>query len=465
MSDKKQSVKMHDQNADRITKQRAADRGGSGIGGGLVGAAIGGLLGRRVGGVFGGLVGAAAGALVGKGTAQRINRTISTIESVADAAKGVAEAVNDSVSDVGNAVKDTVDEVKPCVVSVVNAVKDTVDEVKPSVVGAAKSVAEAVNQTVKDVESALKDTVEEVNPSGIGVESGVKDTVDEVKSSIVDAAKSVAEAVNQTVKGVSALKDTPEAVKPSNNHNSKLDEPLDTVQPLRSSKKHPFSNAVNQQVEQKLNYLQESNNFPETDIKAIEYNNIQLLKEEFKRNQPETAHQPKPKIIQLPNENIKTITGIIVGAVTITFMGVCLGLSPKQKFLGTQSLQFNQSISPGLETTPETIAQGWIFLGNINNASNSAMVGKPLIKGSQSTDSLVVPSVGSMVTVNVRPGVTLRNNKPEVPNSNHKQEKALAILKPREKLKILKVEFVSSNTTLSTKKVWAKVHKCDINCN
>ena len=146
-------------------------------------------------------------------------------------------------------------------------------------------------------------------------------------------------------------------------------------------------------------------------------------------------------------------------------MGVCLGLSPKQKFLGTQSLQFNQSISPRLETRRETIAQGWIFLGNINNASHSTLVGKPLIKGSQSTDSLVVPAVGSMVTVSVKPGVTLRNNKPEVPNFNYKEEKALAILKPREKLKILQVQFVSSNTTLPTKKVWAKVQKCDINCN
>lgn len=51
MSDRKQPVNMHDQNPDRITKQYAHHS--TGIGGGLVGAAIGGLLGRRVGGAFG----------------------------------------------------------------------------------------------------------------------------------------------------------------------------------------------------------------------------------------------------------------------------------------------------------------------------------------------------------------------------------------------------------------------------
>ncbi len=426
MSDRKQPVNMHDQNPDRIRKQHVAHPGGTGIGGGLVGAAIGGLLGRRVGGVFGCVIGTAAGALVGKGTAQRINRAINTIESVADAAKSVAEAVNDSVADVGNALKDTVEEVKPSVVSVVNAVRDTVEEVKPSVVGAAWSVAEAVKQTVNSVESAVKDTLEQVTANS--VESAVKDTVEEVKPS-------------QT--SVEAIKDI-EQVELFNNHNSKLDEPLVTVQPLKSSQELFFNNAVKEQPKET------SHNFDDTDVKAIEYNNIEQRQEEI-------AHQPK-------SQKIQTITGILVGAITIAFMGVSLGLSPKQKFLGTQALDFNQSISPTGETKPETVNQGWIFIGNINNAPDSTLIGKPFIKGSQYTNSPVVPSLGSIVTVTVKPGVRLRKNKPNAANFNYKEE-ALAVLKPQEKLKILKVEFLTSNSTPLAKKVWAKVDRCDNTCN
>jgi outer membrane lipoprotein SlyB len=426
MSDRKQPVNMH-------TKQHVAHRGGTGIGGGLVGAAIGGLLGRKVGGVFGCVVGTAAGALVGKGTAQRINHAISTIESVAIAAKSVTEAVNDSVSDVGNALKDTVEEVKPSVVGLVNAVRDTVDEVKPSVVGTAWSVAEAVKQTVNSVESAVKDTLEQVTANS--VESAVKDPVEEVKPS-------------QT--SVEAVKDI-EQVELFNNHNSKLDEPLVTVQPLKSSQELFFNNAVNQQAKET------SQNFPDTDVEAIEYNNIQQREEEI-------AHQPKPEKITLQSDKIQAITAIIVGAVTITFMGISLGLSPKEKFLGTQALDFNQSISPTVETTPETIAQGWIFLGNINNVPDSTLIGKPFIKGSQYTNSSVVPSVGSIVTVTVKPGVRLRKNKPSSAKFNYKEE-ALAVLKPREKVKILKVEFITSNNTPLAKKVWAKVDRCDTACN
>ncbi|MGI2907520.1 hypothetical protein [Tolypothrix sp. VBCCA 56010] len=443
MSDRKQPVNIHDQNPDRITKQYAHHS--TGIGGGLVGAAIGGLLGRKVGGVFGCVVGTAAGALVGKGTAERINRAISTIESVAIAAKSVTETVNDSVSGVGNALKDTVEEVKPSVVGVVNAVRDTVDEVKPSVVGAANNVAEAVKQTVNSVESALKDTVESVTANS--VESAVKDTVESVTANSVESAvKDTVESVKPSQTSVEAVKDT-EQVELFYNHNSKLDEPLATVQPLKSSQELFFNNAVNQ-PKQNLNYLQPYNNFANTDVKAIEYNNLQQRQEEI-------AHQPKPQKIQ-------TITGIILGAVTITFMGVSLGLSPKEQFLGTQALDFNQSISPTVDK-PETVNQGWIFLGNINNAPDSTLIGKRFIKGSQYTNSSVVPSVGSIVTVTVKPSLRLRKNKPDAANFNYKEE--VAVLKPTEKVKIIKVESLTSNNTPLAKKVWAKVHRCDTACN
>jgi hypothetical protein len=111
------------------------------------------------------------------------------------------------------------------------------------------------------------------------------------------------------------------------------------------------------------------------------------------------------------------------------------------------------------------MADGWIFIGNSNNASASALVGKPLIKGSQFIDSSVVPSVGSIVTVTVREGVTLRKNRPQKPNFNPKEQRTLAIIKPREKLKILKVESVTpSNTTRPVTKVWAKIHRCGKAC-
>jgi gas vesicle protein len=403
--DNNQSFDKYDEKGAGITKQRPARQAGSGIGGGLVGAAIGGLLGRRVGGVFGAVVGAAAGALVGKGTAERVNRTV---ESLVDAANSVSEGVNHSVNgvkDVGVALKDTIEQIQPSVIGVVDAVKDTIEQVQPSVVGAANTIAEGVNHSVnsvKDVGDALKNTIEQVQPS------------------VVDAAKSVAEAINDTVNGVeNELKDTVDQVRPSainvedaakgttdeskpvDTHNSKVyEEPLLTVQALRANQEHP--------------------------------------------------------------EKIQKINGNLVGAVTITFMGLTLAFSPKQNLLATKSPEYNQSLSPTLET----IADGWIFIGNINNASASALVERSLIKGSESTNLRVVPSVGSIVTVTVRPGLSLRKNRPQEPKFNHKEQKALAILKPREKLKILKVEFFTpSQTTAPATKVWAKVHRCGSACN
>ncbi len=98
--------------------------------------------------------------------------------------------------------------------------------------------------TANSVESAIKDTVESVKPSQTSVE---------------------------------AVKDT-EQVKLFNDRNSKLDEPLATVQPLKSSQELFFNNAVNQ-PKQNLNYLQPYNNFANTDVKAIEYNNLQQRQE------------------------------------------------------------------------------------------------------------------------------------------------------------------------------------------
>jgi hypothetical protein len=55
----------------------------------------------------------------------------------------------------------------------------------------------------------------------------------------------------------------------------------------------------------------------------------------------------------------------------------------------------------------------------------------------------------------------LRKNRPQKPNFNYKQQKALTIIKPKEKLKIIKVESVTpSNTTRPVIQVWAQVQRC-----
>ncbi|WP_017314677.1 YtxH domain-containing protein [Mastigocladopsis repens] len=537
MSYNKQPIDQHHKYADRIIEQRKAPRGGMGIGGGLVGAAIGGLLGRRVGGVSGAVMGAVAGALVGKGTAERVNRTV---DSLVDAAKSVAETVNHNVNGVGNALKDTVEEVKPSVVGLVKAVQDTVEEAKPSVVGVVK---------------AVQDTVEEAKPSVVGVVKAVKDTVDEVNPSVVGAAKNVAEAVNynvisvgnalkdtidevkQSVIGVEeTLKDTDEPVKPFGNHNHNIhQEQLVTEHPLSNDVISSLSNSPqyedstpltvslpapppptpplathtggdffiqelgvefpqnsnspnepdsSEQVAQGFNDLQQSKTFQEIDIKElksfqdidikdIEEDNIQHKEKEFEQSQSEKSQQLRKQNIKLKTDKIPKVTGIILGVSIITLMGVALGFNPKQNPLVIKSSASSQSLSAIPETTPETtperslktMTDGWIFIGNVNQASNSLLLGKPLIKSSQSTDSSIVPSVGSIVTVTVKPGVTLRDNKPQAPRFSHQKQKALAILKPQEKLKILKVEFVTDpSTTQPPTRVWAKVHKCGSAC-
>ncbi len=189
-----------------------------------------------------------------------------------------------------------------------------------------------------------------------------------------------------------------------------------------------------------------------------------------------TKSQPSNPGIKSPQSNLGTKSPQLAAKPSQSNLGTKspqLAATSLQSNLGTKSLQVatkspqsNQSLSPRPKTTPNTIADGWIFIGNINKASDSAVVGKSLIKGSQFIDSPVVPSVGSIVTVTVRSGVMLRKNRPQKPNFNPKEQKALAIVKRREKLKILKVESVTpSNTPQPNTKVWAKVHRCGRACN
>ncbi|NEQ26895.1 MAG: hypothetical protein F6K28_49310, partial [Microcoleus sp. SIO2G3] len=240
---------------------------------------------------------------------------------------------------------------------------------------------------------------------------------------------------------------------------------------------------ISEQVEQNLNDLQqphsfqeidiqELKSFQETDIKEIDCKDIQQKEKEFQHSQEETTQQLSQASIQPQTGKIQKATGIIVGSVIITLIGVTFGLSQKQNRLvikkssASSQIPFTQERTP--ERTPERNAErrtnGWIFIGNIN-ALNSELAGKPLIENSQSTDSPVVPSVGSIVTVNVEPGVTLRDNRPQAPNFSPQEQKALAVLNPQEKVKILKVELIKPPTTTeSSTKVWAKVYRCGSAC-
>ncbi|NMG11234.1 apolipoprotein A1/A4/E family protein [Brasilonema sp. UFV-L1] len=521
MSNNNQRIDQYDENANRMTEQRTAHRAGVGLGGGLVGAAIGGLLGRRVGGVSGAIVGAVAGALVGKGTAERVNRTV---DSLVDAANSVAETINHNVNGVGNAVKDTVEEAKPSVVATVQALKDTVEEVKPSVVGAVQAVKDTVEEAKPSVVStvqALKDTVEEAKPSVVGAAKNVAEAVNQSINDVGTTLKNTVNEVKQSVTSVEeTAKDTNEEVKPSSHHNNEIhQEPQVSEQLSNSSKKYPLvedvksspSNCpqyedfipptvtlstsppstppldlerrdclmqklkvefqentessdeldIQEQVAQGLNDSQQPKSPQERDIKEIKYNNIQHKEKEFQHSQQET--------IQPQTENKQKFPGIIVGLSIISLIGVTLGFLPKENQLVMQSSASSQSLPPISETksktTPEAMTDGWIFIGNINETSDSVLVGKTLIKSSESSDSPIVPSVGSIVAVAVEPGITLRDNRPQPPNFSHQEQKALAILKPQEKLKILKLEFIKSPIiTKSPIKVWAKVYRCGDGC-
>jgi hypothetical protein len=254
----------------------------------------------------------------------------------------------------------------------------------------------------------------------------------------------------------------------------------------KASQEHlQLSNDVKEQAPQRLHDSQESKNLKEIDIQAIEYKTIQHRQEKFKRNQKETTQKLKQKRNSSRTENIQKAIGIILGAATLSLIGVVWGFTSRQNLLvtksptsntsnlekkptqlATKSPTPNQGLKPVPKTTPKQTADGWIFLGNINKSSASGIVGKSIVKGSRSINSAVVPSVGAIVTVSVRPGVTLRKNRPQAPNFNPKEQKALAVIKSTEKLKILKVEsMTASNTTRPATKVWAQVDRCGSSCN
>jgi hypothetical protein len=205
---------------------------------------------------------------------------------------------------------------KSVIVDVEKLTKDTAEEAQLSVVSAANSVTETVNPSGKGVGNAVKDTAEEAKPSVIGVEDAAKATVEEVK--------------------------------PSDNHNGKLYEEQLVGGNLRNaSQEHlQLSNDVKEPALQRLQYSQESKNLKEIDIKAIEYKTIQHRQEEFKRHQQETPQKLKQKRNKFRTENIQKITGILLGAATISLIGVVWGFTSRQNLLATKSPTSNLATKP-----------------------------------------------------------------------------------------------------------------------
>ena len=524
MSENKQPCDTSEQNTEQNTDRPIAILTDSGIGGGIAGAAIGGLLGHRVGGVFGAVVGATAGGLVGNGTAVRVNRVV---ESIENSANTVSDTVNHNVNSVGTALRDTIEEVKPFVGtantvaqkvsyginnvnSVVDTLKDTVVEVKPSVVGTASTVAQGISDSVNSINSVvktLKDTVDEVKPSVVNavdtVVNTVKDTIEQIKppansdeeiiedrDPVIPALTTPAHPEFEIQSTVDTVKDNIEEKPPANSDrdliedvdiwanlwedNSELDESV-TIPPLTTPAHPEFE--IQSTVDTVKDNIQEIKPTNSDEEIREDTDNNQLNQEspviqtplttsahpelEIQSTPQEVETNPQPQRIQFI-KGISPIIGAVIGAVAFVSLGSISGFSPIQNSRLTSTR--SRTAIPASDPSASTPADGWIFIGNINKTSTPAF-GKPLIEGSQSTDSSVVPSVGALVTVRFEPGVTLRDNVPQKPNFSYKEQKALDVVKPPEKLKILQVESIAPPQATKFTSVWAKVDRCGGDCN
>ena len=427
--------------------------------------------------------------------------------SIVGAANSVAAGVNHSVKSVADVLKDTVEEVKTSVVGVVDTVKGTGEEVNPSgivVEDTAKTTVEEVNPFIGGVVNSVAESGSKLvtgDRTTGNVVNGVADRVNHSIQGERHVSKNVVEQVNPSPSVIPvevSAKITADEVKLPDHHKGKLyDEQLVRAQTRQASQEHPLTSEVNEQTYQTLKPLQQSENIQEKTLNQINSKNLQQKRDKLAPHLQKTARKVKQQKIQIVNKKNLNLAGIIVGAATIIFTGITWGFSAKPKLVVTQSPESNQVLRPTQTTIapspatkppnkntpsptakspktialnprtkpPKTIADGWIFIGNINKVSASSLGGKPLIKGSQLIDSPIVPSVGSIVSVSVRPGVALRKNKPQEPDFNYKKQKVLAILKRGEKLKIIRVEAVTpSTTTRPTTKVWAEVDRCGSAC-
>jgi hypothetical protein len=144
------------------------------------------------------------------------------------------------------------------------------------------------------------------------------------------------------------------------------------------------------------------------------------------------------------------ITPVVIG------VGGIIAINHLPQILRMPSLVPNLTSNSIQNITPI----GWIRIGVVNNASNSLSVEERLIQSSNpglapSVDSPVVPLIGEVVTVKNR--VNLRKDRPK-----SYLPKSLALLKPGEKLVIIKVEPL---VIPPRKEVWAQVGRCTRSCD
>jgi hypothetical protein len=105
--------------------------------------------------------------------------------------------------------------------------------------------------------------------------------------------------------------------------------------------------------------------------------------------------------------------------------------------------------------------EGWIFIGQVKNASDSPSSKKRLVGSSITIDSPIVPSRESKVTV--IQSVSLRDKRPQKPNFNPKEQKLLSVIEPGQKVIVVDTFVVPKNSSVTS--VFAKVRKCDVACN
>ncbi len=84
-----------------------------------------------------------------------------------------------------------------------------------------------------------------------------------------------------------------------------------------------------------------------------------------------------------------------------------------------------------------------------------------MVGSSISIDSPIVPSREAKVTV--IQSVSLRDQRPQKPNFNPKEQKLLSVIEPGQKVIIVDTFVVPKKSSVTS--VFAKVRKCDVACN
>jgi hypothetical protein len=193
----------------------------------------------------------------------------------------------------------------------------------------------------------------------------------------------------------------------------------------------------------------------------LEQESLNIKDEDIARLEAEITQQRE---YELEQERKQLFLGRGAGWAVFGVAVVMLGGS----FMNDQNKPPSRMPSPAsiqtTKLTPNTNDEnfdGWIFIGQVKNASDSPTTKKTLVGSSISIDSPVVPSKESEVTV-IR-SVSLRDNRPQKPNFNPKEQKLLGVIESGQKVIIVDTFVLPRNSSITS--VFAKVRKCDVACN